>query len=176
MPCRARNQGGDHDSRQAHQFVVVRHLAPHGTSRQHFKTVAADKAKASVDGTIVVSEGAQLTNANQLINNLMLSDEARADSKPRLLIHADDVKCAHGATAGKLDPDQQFYLESRGLSPAQARTLLTLAFIAEVLERSDRALGSAGSGFRAHLDATLLATLKRRLGAERPPAAGPEIP
>jgi Fe-S cluster assembly protein SufD len=156
--------------RQAHHFVQVRHLVPHGTSRQHFKTVAADRSRASVDGTIIVSEGAQLTNANQLINNLMLSDEARADSKPRLLIHADDVKCTHGATAGKLDPDQQFYLESRGLSAPQARTLLTLAFIAEVLERADRALGiangpslPAGSGFRAHLDATLLATLKRRL-------------
>lgn len=170
-------------ARQAHHFVQVRHLVPHGTSRQHFKTVAADRSRASVDGTIVVSEGAQLTNANQLINNLMLSDEARADSKPRLLIHADDVKCTHGATAGKLDPDQQFYLESRGLSAAQARALLTLAFIAEVLERADRAAGSpngpsspARSGFRAHLDASLLATLKQRLASERSPAAAPETP
>jgi Fe-S cluster assembly protein SufD len=151
------------DSRQSHAFAQVRHLAPNCTSRQHFKTVAADRSRASVDGTILVAEGAQQTNANQLINNLMLSDEARADSKPRLLIHADDVKCSHGATAGKLDPDQLFYLESRGLSPAKARTLMTLAFIAEVLERADKAEGADASGFRAHLDATLLATLKGRL-------------
>lgn len=150
-------------NRQSHRFLHVRHLAAHCTSRQHFKTVAADKGKASVDGTILVGEGAQQTQANQLINNLMLSDEARADSKPRLLIHADDVKCTHGATSGKLDPAQQFYLESRGLSAAQARTLLTMAFIAEVVERADKA--SAAGGFRAHLDATLLATLKGRLSA-----------
>lgn len=161
-------------SRQAHHFVQVRHLVPHCSSRQHFKTVAADKGRASVDGTIMVSEGAQLTSANQLINNLMLSDEARADSKPRLLIHADDVKCTHGATAGKLDPAQQFYLESRGLPPAQARTLMTLAFIAEIVEKADRAVGIPGSGFRAHLDATLLDTLKRRLA--QAPAGGGETP
>jgi Fe-S cluster assembly scaffold protein SufB len=164
------------DNRQSHAFAQVRHLAPNCASRQHFKTVAADRSRASVDGTIFVAEGAQQTNANQLINNLMLSDEARADSKPRLLIHADDVKCSHGATAGKLDPDQLFYLESRGLPPAQARTLMTLAFIAEVLERAEKAEGagtggSAGaSGFRAHLDATLLATLKGRLEAASPTA------
>lgn len=152
-------------TRQSHNFLQLRHLVPHCSSRQHFKTVAADKGRASVDGTVFVAEGAQLTNANQLINNLILSDEARADSKPRLLIHADDVKCTHGATSGKLDPAQQFYLESRGLPAAQARTLMTMAFIAEIVEKADKALGIPGSGFRAHLDATLLETLKRRLTA-----------
>lgn len=153
-------------TRQAHQFLQVRHFAPHCSSRQHFKTVAADRGRASVDGTILVAEGAQQTNAQQLINNLMLSDEARADSKPRLLIHADDVKCAHGATSGKLDGTQQFYLESRGLPAAQARTLLTLAFIAEIVERTEGVAGNregGKSGFRALLDATLIDTLKRLL-------------
>lgn len=159
-------------ARQAHNFLQLRHLVPHCSSRQHFKTVAADKGRASVDGTVFVAEGAQLTNANQLINNLILSDEARADSKPRLLIHADDVKCTHGATSGKLDPAQQFYLESRGLPAAQARTLMTLAFIAEIVEKADKALGIPGSGFRAHLDATLLGTLKRRLTAAPTAADG----
>ncbi|MEO7955367.1 MAG: SufD family Fe-S cluster assembly protein, partial [Fibrobacteria bacterium] len=121
-------------SRQSHNFVNIRHRVPHCVSRQKFKSVAADQSRSSVDGTILVDKGAQQTNAYQLINNLMLSNEARADSKPRLMIHADDVKCSHGATSGKLDPAQQFYLESRGLPTLQARALLTVAFIAEVLE------------------------------------------
>lgn len=146
-------------SRQSHNFLRIRHLVPHCVSRQHFKSVAADQSKSSVDGTIFVAKNAQQTNAYQLINNLMLSDEARADSKPRLMIHADDVKCSHGATSGKLDPAQQFYLESRGLPPAQARALLTVAFIAEVLEKS----GKPGEGFRDGLDHDLLDILRTRL-------------
>lgn len=172
-------------NRQAHNFVRIRHLVPHCTSRQHFKSVAADQSRASVDGTIFVAQGAQQTNANQLINNLMLSDEARADSKPQLLIHADDVKCSHGATSGKLDPAQQFYLVSRGLPPVRARALLTVAFIAEVLEKAGTPAGAAGTpagaagtpsekagrpemaessrSFRDVLDHALLDTLKHRL-------------
>jgi Fe-S cluster assembly protein SufD len=146
-------------TRQGHYHVRLRHLVPHGTSRQMFKTVAADQARASVDGTIIVAVDAQQTNAGQRIHNLMLSDEARADSKPRLMIHADDVKCSHGATAGKLDPVQQFYLESRGLPPEQARSLLTVAFIAEALGKA----GNPGEPFRAALDHALLDGLRARL-------------
>lgn len=154
-------------ARQSHNFLRIRHLVPHCVSRQHFKSVAADQSKSSVDGTIYVAKDAQQTNAYQLINNLMLSDEARADSKPRLMIHADDVKCSHGATSGKLDPAQQFYLESRGLPPVQARALLTVAFIAEVLEKS----GKIGDGFRDSLDHALLDILRTRLpqGQATPP-------
>ncbi|MEO7427165.1 MAG: SufD family Fe-S cluster assembly protein [Fibrobacteria bacterium] len=145
--------------RQSHNFVRLRHLVPHCVSRQLFKSVAADQSRSSVDGAIYVAKHAQQTNAYQIINNLMLSDEARADSKPQLMIHADDVKCSHGSTSGKLDPAQQFYLESRGLPPMQARALLTVAFIAEVLGKADKA------GFRAVLDHALLDTLKDRLPA-----------
>jgi Fe-S cluster assembly protein SufD len=146
-------------NRQSHNFVRLRHLVPHCVSRQLFKSVAADQSRSSVDGSIYVARHAQQTNAYQLINNLMLSDEARADSKPQLMIHADDVKCSHGSTSGKLDPAQQFYLESRGLPPSQARALLTIAFIAEVLGKADK------KGFRAVLDHALLDTLKNRLPA-----------
>lgn len=146
-------------TRQGHYHVRLRHLVPHGTSRQMFKTVAADQSRASVDGTIIVAVDAQQTNAGQRIHNLMLSDEARADSKPRLMIHADDVKCSHGATAGKLDPVQQFYLESRGLPPDQARSLLTVAFIAEALAKA----GNPSEPFRAALDHALLDGLRARL-------------
>ncbi len=142
---------------QSHNFLRVRHLVPHCTSRQHFKSVVAGTSRCSVDGTIFVAQDAQGTNANQLINNLMLSDEARTDSKPQLMIHADDVKCTHGTTIGKLDPAQQFYLESRGLTVAQARTLMTVAFIAEILNKT-----SPGS-FRTLLDRALIDTLKLHL-------------
>ena len=152
--------------RQAHTFLRIRHLVPHCTSRQHFKSVAADNSKSSVNGTIFVAKDAQGTNAYQLINNLMLSDEARTDSKPQLMIFADDVKCTHGATTGKLDPAQQFYLESRGLNPIQARTLMTVAFIAEILEKAGKHETKAGDtllGFRATVDHALLDTLKLKL-------------
>ncbi len=149
--------------RQSHNFLRMRHLVPHCSSRQHFKSVAADLSRSSVDGTIIVAVDAQGTNAYQLINNLMLSDDARTDSKPQLMIHADDVKCSHGATTGKLDPAQQFYLESRGLSATQARTLLTVAFIAEILDK----VGNTVPGFRSTLEHALLDSLKLRLPSEQ---------
>ena len=79
-------------------------------------------------------EGAQGTDAHQLNRNLLLSPNARADSKPELVIHADDVKCGHGATVGDLDKDAMFYLRARGIDPAQARALLIEAFIGELLD------------------------------------------
>ncbi|HEX2612418.1 MAG TPA: SufD family Fe-S cluster assembly protein, partial [Fibrobacteria bacterium] len=87
----------------------------------------------SVDGTVIVDRGAQRTDARQLLQHLLLSPEGRAYAKPRLLIHADDVKCSHGATVGKTDPAQRFYLLSRGLSPAEADRMLTQAFLGEAL-------------------------------------------
>ena len=154
------------EHRQSHNFLRIRHLVPHCTSRQHFKSVAADTSRSSVDGTIIVARDAQGTNAYQLINNLMLSDEARTDSKPQLMIHADDVKCSHGATTGKLDPTQQFYLESRGLNPMQARTLMTVAFIAEILDKVgtvEAKENATATSFRSALDHALLDTLKLKL-------------
>ena len=74
-----------------------------------------------------------MTNSDQLINNLILSDDARADSKPNLIINADDVKCTHGNTVGQLDEDQLFYLKTRGLSEPVAKTLLTQSFAASIV-------------------------------------------
>jgi Fe-S cluster assembly protein SufD len=159
--------------RQSHNYLRIRHLVPNCTSRQHFKSVVAGSSRSSVDGTIFVAQDAQGTNANQLINNLMLSDEAHTDSKPQLMIHADDVKCTHGTTIGKLDPAQQFYLESRGLTFAQARTLMTVAFIAEILNKTGAANSASAPGgqvdngatasFRTQLDHELLDSLKLHL-------------
>ncbi len=145
--------------RQSHNLAQINHLAPHCTSRQQFKNVVAEQSRSSVNGTIHVAQAAQQTNASQLINNLMLSDEAHADTKPRLMIFADDVKCSHGATVGRLDAEQLFYLQARGLTDQQARTYLTVAFIEEVLESAQ------SPSLRSRLESLLLEPLMRHLAA-----------
>jgi Fe-S cluster assembly protein SufD len=119
---------------QVHQFVRIHHEVPHCTSHQLFKNIVDGKSRVSVDGTVIVCTGAQLTYSDQLINNLMLSDEAHADNKPNLMIFADDVKCTHGATVGQVSPDQMFYLKTRGLSEKTAKELLTKSFAASVID------------------------------------------
>jgi len=119
---------------QVHNFVRIHHEAPHCSSNQLFKNVISDKGRSSVDGTVIVDKGAQLTNSDQLINNLMLSDEAHADNKPNLMIFADDVKCTHGTTVGQIDEDQLFYLKTRGLSQELAKSLLTTSFVDSLIQ------------------------------------------
>ena len=84
---------------------------------------------------MLVREGAQLTDSAQSSRNLLLSDKAHVDTKPQLEIFADDVKCAHGATVGQLDAEEVFYLRSRGLDEAEAKSLLTYAFAAEIIDK-----------------------------------------
>ena len=103
-------------------------------SHQHFKNVVNDEGRSSFDGTVIVNQGAQLTNSNQLINNLMLSNNCHADNKPNLMIFADDVKCTHGATIGQIDDDQLFYLQTRGLSEKLAKELLTRGFAESIIQ------------------------------------------
>ncbi|MEO0367369.1 MAG: Fe-S cluster assembly protein SufD [Pseudomonadota bacterium] len=113
----------------------VNHLVPNCTSDEFYKTVLDDTSRAVFRGRILVAQDAQLTNAEQQNNNLLLSDQAEADSKPQLEIYADDVKCSHGATVGQLDDKSIFYLNSRGIDEASARALLTFAFANEVIDR-----------------------------------------
>ena len=120
---------------QSHQLIRVHHEVENCTSRQYFKNIINDRARASFDGTVVVNKGAQLTNSDQLINNLMLSDEGHADCKPNLMIFADDVKCAHGATVGQLDESQLFYLKTRGLSESVAKEVLTQSFARSIVQK-----------------------------------------
>jgi len=119
---------------QVHNFVRIHHEAPHGTSNQNFKNIVNGKSRSSVDGTVIVNQGAQQTNSDQLINNLMLSDNAHADTKPNLMIFADDVKCTHGATVGQLDENQLFYLKTRGLVERVAKELLTKSFAESLIQ------------------------------------------
>ena len=115
--------------------ILVDHAAPGSTSDQFYKGILDGRSRAVFAGKIVVRREAQKTNAYQANNNLLLSSEAEIDTKPELEIFADDVKCSHGATAGELDERELFYLRSRGLDPATARSLLTFAFAGAVLER-----------------------------------------
>lgn len=121
-------------SNEVHTNVVVHHSEPHATSMQLYKGVLTDHAKSSFQGKIFVRKIAQKTQAYQLNNNLVLSDHAEAHSKPNLEIFADDVKASHGATVGKLDPEQLFYLKTRGFSDLQAKNTLISGFLNEVID------------------------------------------
>lgn len=124
-----------HGRQHIDSFTQVNHLVPNCTSDEFYKTILDDSSRAVFRGRIVVAEDAQLTNADQQNNNLLLSPDAEADSKPQLEIYADDVKCSHGATVGQLDDKSLFYLNSRGINNEAARALLTFAFANEVVER-----------------------------------------
>lgn len=113
---------------------VVRHAAPRGTSRQTVKNVLAGRSRGVFQGRIEVARHAQQTDGYQMNQALLLSPEAEIDSKPELEIFADDVKCSHGATVGELDPEQLFYLRSRGIPPDAARAMLVRAFLAGAIE------------------------------------------
>jgi Fe-S cluster assembly protein SufD len=123
------------DNEHVDNVLRVHHEEPDCHSDQFYKGLALDRAKASFAGKIFVYKDAQRTNAFQQNSNMLLSDDAEINSKPELEIYADDVKCSHGATCGELDPVALFYLRSRGLTRAEAESLLTYAFAAEVLER-----------------------------------------
>jgi len=116
-------------------FTRVDHLKPNGTSREFYKGVLDGRGRSVFHGRVVVHPDAQHTDAQQTNNNLLLSRDAEADTKPQLEIYADDVKCSHGATVGQLDPDALFYLRARAIDAATARDLLTYAFANEVLNR-----------------------------------------
>jgi Fe-S cluster assembly protein SufD len=110
------------------------HAQPHCDSRELYKGILAGSSRAIFNGRIIVRQDAQKTDAKQSNPNLLLSPAALANTRPQLEIYADDVKCTHGATIGRLDREAIFYLQSRGLSVAEARELMLVAFAGEVLE------------------------------------------
>lgn len=123
------------DRQLADSHTLIDHAQPHGNSEQLHKCIVDGSARAVFNGKIMVRKDAQRISARQASRNLLLSQRARVDTKPELQINADDVKCTHGATIGQLEQEELFYLQSRGLSRAAARSLLTYAFAAEVVER-----------------------------------------
>jgi Fe-S cluster assembly protein SufD len=112
---------------------VIDHLVPNCTSGQNYKGVLNDKSRAVFNGIVFVRENATGTDAQQSNKNLLLSNEARVDTKPQLEIFNDDVKCSHGATVGQLEEEELFYLLTRGLPETLARNLLTYGFAEEIL-------------------------------------------
>ena len=114
--------------------TVVRHDAPNCASRQTVKTVLAGKSRGVFQGKIEVARIAQKTDGYQMNQAMLLSPDAEMDSKPQLEIYADDVKCSHGATVGEIDPEQLFYLRSRGVPQEMARMMLIRAFLAEAID------------------------------------------
>lgn len=114
--------------------TTIVHKAENCTSNELYKGVLAQRARAVFHGRIKVAPGAQKTDAHQANNTLLLSPDAEIDTKPQLEIYADEVKCSHGATVGQLDHGALFYLRARGIGEAQARAMLTVAFVAQVVD------------------------------------------
>ena len=119
----------------ADHHMIVEHAQPHCASHEYFNGILDDKSRGVFHGRILVREIAQKTDAKQTNKNLLLSDDATADTKPQLEIYADDVKCTHGATIGQLNDESIFYLRSRGIGTETARRMLIHAFAGEIIER-----------------------------------------
>jgi Fe-S cluster assembly protein SufD len=123
------------DTQHTDSHLQVRHAAPHCTSHELYKGILDGKARAVFNGRIIVDPGAQKTDAIQSNRNLLLSTGALVNSNPQLEILADDVRCTHGSTVGRLDEEAVFYLRSRGIDRATAESLLTYAFAAEIVQQ-----------------------------------------
>lgn len=123
------------DEQLADHHMIVEHAQPHCASHEYFNGILDDKSKGVFHGRILVRQIAQKTDAKQTNKNLLLSDDATADTKPQLEIYADDVKCTHGATIGQLNDESIFYLRSRGISTETAKRMLIHAFAGEIIER-----------------------------------------
>ena len=122
-----------HEERHVDCVNVVRHGAKHTTSRQTARAIASGNSRVIINSKVVVDAGASKADSQQSLRGLLLSPTAEIDSRPQLEIHTDEVKCAHGATTGRLDPNMLFYMLSRGLDRDTAQSLLIYAFLADVL-------------------------------------------
>ena len=115
--------------------TTIDHARPHCSSREFYKGILDAQSTGVFNGKILVRKDAQKTDSKQSDKNLLLSESATINTKPQLEIFADDVKCTHGATVGQIDPEAIFYLRSRGIGRDEARSLLTVAFAKEIIDR-----------------------------------------
>jgi len=139
--------------------TLIDHASPHCASHELYKGVLDDRSRGVFDGTIIVRQDAQKSDAHQTNRNLLVSENALVDSTPRLQILADDVKCTHAATIGQIDEDQMFYLRSRAIGKEAARNLLIQAFVSEILH------GVKIGPIRAGLECLLFTRLRKGHGA-----------
>jgi len=144
-------------SQHSDTHSVIDHTVPNCTSHQNYKGVLNDKSRAVFNGIVFVRENAHGTDAKQSNKNLLLSNDARVDTKPQLEIFNDDVKCAHGATVGQLEEEELFYLLTRGLPENLAKNLLTYGFAEEIISK----IGI--ESIRSELDAAVLNRLAVKL-------------
>jgi Fe-S cluster assembly protein SufD len=140
-------------SQHIDNHTMIDHAKPHGTSHELYKGILGGASAAVFNGKIIVRPDAQKTDAKQTNRNLVLSENATIHTKPELQIHANDVRCTHGATIGQLDQEAIFYLQSRGIAKEQARDLLMHAFARDIIDRV-----KVGS-LRARLEQILLERL-----------------
>ena len=115
--------------------TTIDHVQPHTSSRESYKGVLDGQAQGVFNGQIIVRPNAQKVQAEQSNKNLLLSDKAEINTKPNLEIYANDVKCSHGATIGRIDDNQLFYLKSRGVGEEEAKNILTYAFASDVIQK-----------------------------------------
>lgn len=118
---------------QCDNYIFVEHAKPHCQSRELYKGIMDDSARARFNGHVLVQDGAMKTEANQTNRNILLTNKAHVDTRPFLEIYNDDVKCSHGSTIGQLDEQAKFYLQTRGISERTAITMLSYAFCDEVI-------------------------------------------
>jgi Fe-S cluster assembly protein SufD len=142
-----------HADRHVDCVNIVTHAAPNTRSRQTARAIASDVSRVIFNSKVIVNAGAVNSDSQQSCRGLLLSPSAEIDTRPQLEIHADEVKCAHGATTGRLDPDMLFYLLSRGLDRETAQSLLVYAFLADVLT------GMSVSSARAAIENALISQL-----------------
>jgi Fe-S cluster assembly protein SufD len=134
IECRLNGANLLRGRQHADNSTWIDHLKPGSRCSEIYKSVVDDDGHSVFQGKIIVRPDAQKTDAHQLNKTILLSRTAQAESKPELEIHADDVKCSHGAAAGELDREAMFYLRSRGLDEARARQLLIEAFVGELID------------------------------------------
>src|SRR5271165_2101343 len=142
-----------HEDRHVDCVNIVTHGAPDTRSNQTARAIASDLSRVIINSKVIVNPGAVHAQSQQSCRGLLLSPTAEIDTRPQLEIHADEVKCAHGATTGRLDPDMLFYMLSRGLDRATAQSLLVYAFLADVLT------GMSVAPARAAIEGALIAQL-----------------
>jgi Fe-S cluster assembly protein SufD len=145
-------------NQHADTHSTIDHAVPNCVSHQNYKGVLNDKSRGVFNGKVFVRENASGTDAQQSNKNLLLSNDARVDTKPQLEIFNDDVKCAHGATVGQLEEEELFYLLSRGLNESLARNLLTYGFAEEIVNKIEI------ESIKKQLDEAVLNRLNTNLG------------
>jgi Fe-S cluster assembly protein SufD len=123
------------DEQLADHHMIVEHATPRCNSHEYYNGILDDRSRGVFHGRILVQQAAQKTDAKQTNKNLLLSDDATANTKPQLEIYADDVKCTHGATVGQLNDESIFYLRARGIGAETARRILIHAFAGEIIDR-----------------------------------------